>query len=109
MVSTIATGRWTIWTIGLANYIKSIKKKEGDTFHDAIATTGFGLFTAGMIAPGLYYGAVGTVAVASAPFVAAAVLGGTMGVYITAGATNKLEEADILREGATIDYLKQHN
>lgn len=112
MVSNIAKGRWTIWTVGLAKYIQSIKKKKGDTLHDVLATIGFGLFTGGMIAPALYYGTIGKYAsaatVAAVPFVAAGVLGGTMGVYITAGATYKLEEAEILREGATLDYLGKH-
>lgn len=104
-LSKIVIGRWTIWSLGAAKYIQSIKEEKGDTLHDAVATAGFGLFTVGMVAPGLYYGAIGTAAVASTPFVAAAGLGVMMGVFITPGLVYELEEQGIVREGATLDYL----
>jgi len=112
MISNIAKGRWTIWAAGLAKYIQSIKKKKGDTLHDVLATIGFGLFTGGMVAPALYYGTIGKYAskgaVAVAPYLAAAGLGAAIGVTAVTVGTSKLEEAGILREGATLDYLQQH-
>jgi hypothetical protein len=112
MVSNIAKGRWTIWSLGLAKYIHSIKKEKGDTFHDVIATTGFGLFTAGMVAPQLYYGLVGSavapVVSTIGPPVAAAGLGVAVGVTTTAVITSHLEKEGLLSAGATLDYLEQH-
>ena len=112
MVSNISKGRWVIWTAGLAKYIQSIRKEKGDWIHDTFATIGFGLFTAGMVAPQLYYGAIGSAAtrigVATAPYVGAGLLGFGLGVGVTALLTNKLEELGILSEGATLDYLEQH-
>ena len=112
MITNIAKGRWVIWTAGLAKYIQSIKKEKGDTLKDIVRTIGFTLFTGGMIAPGLYYGTIGKYATkataAVAPIAAGAGLGALLGIGGVALGTSKLEEAGILREGATLDYLEQH-
>ncbi|MCK5561100.1 MAG: hypothetical protein KAJ51_10920 [Thermoplasmata archaeon] len=112
VVSNITKGRWVVWTAGLAKYIHSIKKEKGDWIHDTAVTVGFGLFTAGMIAPQLYYRTVGAAATrvvaATAPYAGAVVVGAALGVGATALLINKLEDLGIVSEGATLDYLEQH-
>lgn len=112
MTSNIKIGRVTIWTLGLSKYIQAIKKEKGDYIKDAFRTLGFLAFTGGMIAPQLYYGAIGkgvrTTSRVLGPYAGAALLGAGLGIVGTTAITNKLEREGILSEGATLNYLEQH-
>jgi len=96
----------------LAKYLDSIKEEEGDWFKDTLRTIGFTMFSVGMVAPAFYYNTVGRVATTAArvtaPYLAAGLLGVGLGIAATTAIVSKLEEHGIVSEGATLDYLEQH-
>lgn len=105
MVALTTKGRWTIWGLGLAKYLQSIRKKKGDHIADAFRTAGFLAFTTGLVAPQLYYRLIGTYV---APIAGGFVVGVGVGVASTAFLIHEAEQVGLVEEGTMINYLEVH-